>query len=245
MSKSDKDQIYSHKQDKVEGFVFDEKVASVFEDMIQRSVPGYILLNQLLPIVAKQFIKKNSYIYDLGCSLGEASISLAKSIEFNDAKIIAIDNSMAMIDRLNKKIIELDINRKVVAKCEDIINVKITNSSFVVLNYTLQFIERSKREDLLNSIFKGLNTDGALLLSEKITYIDEKEDELMQQLHENYKRTNDYSELEISQKREALDNVLIRDTHEQHIQRLQNVGFSKISILCKYLNFVTYLAIKK
>lgn len=244
MSKSNKDQIYAYKQDKVEGFVFDEKVASVFDDMIQRSVPGYILLNQLLPIVAKQFIQKNSYIYDLGCSLGEASISLAKSIQSNDTKIIAVDNSIAMINRLNKKIIELDINQIVETKCEDIINVKISNSSFVVLNYTLQFIERSKRVDLLNSIFCGLNPDGALLLSEKITHIDEQEDKLMQQLHENYKRNNDYSELEISQKREALDNVLIRDTHEQHLQRLQNAGFSKVSILCKYLNFVTYLAIK-
>ena len=244
MVKSKKDRIYADKQDKVESFVFDDKVANVFGDMIQRSVPGYILLNQLLPVVVEQFTQKNSIIYDLGCSLGESSISLAKSIEFSDVKIIAIDNSKAMIERLNKRLTELNLNHIVETRCEDVLNVEITDSSFIILNYTLQFIEQCKRENLLNTIFAGLQHGGALLLSEKITYDDANEDRLMQQLHENYKRKNDYSDLEISQKREALDNVLIRDTHEQHMQRLQNTGFSEISILSKYLNFITYLAIK-
>ena len=245
MGKSKKDQIYAHKQDKVESFVFDDKVANVFGDMIQRSVPGYILLNQLLPVVAKQFLKKNSNIYDLGCSLGEASISLAKSIGLNDIKIVAIDNSKAMIDRLNVRLEKLSLNNIVEARCEDVLSVEIINSSFIVLNYTLQFIEPAKRENFLNNIYMGLRQGGALLLSEKITYDDVNEDMLMQQLHENYKRTNDYSDLEISQKREALDHVLIRDTHEKHVQRLQKIGFSKITIISKYLNFVTYLAIKE
>ncbi|MEM7402320.1 MAG: carboxy-S-adenosyl-L-methionine synthase CmoA [Pseudomonadota bacterium] len=245
MGKSQKDQIYAHKQDKVESFVFDEKVASVFSDMIQRSVPGYILLNQLLPVVAKQFIQSNSNIYDLGCSLGEASISLARSIVSSDVKIIAIDNSRAMINHLDELLAELKLNHLIETKCKDILNVEITDSSFVVLNYTLQFIDKTKREGLLNTIYKGLQHGGALLLSEKITHDDANEDKLMEQLHENYKRKNDYSDLEISQKREALDNVLIRETHDQHLHRLQNIGFTKISILCKYLNFVTYLAIKE
>ena len=244
MSSSKRDQLYAYKQDNVEDFIFDEQVASVFEDMIQRSVPGYILLNQLLPIVAKQYIQNDSNIYDLGCSLGEASIALANMSEYKNLNIFAIDNSSAMINRLDEKISTLNINQKIETQCEDITNIEINNSSFVVLNYTLQFVERSKREDLLRSIYKGLVSNGAFLLSEKIAYADEDEDLLMQQLHENYKRINQYSELEISQKREALDQVLIRDTHEQHIQRLRTVGFSKVSILCKYLNFVTYLVTK-
>ena len=150
-----------------------------------------------------------------------------------------------MIDRLNKILTELRIDHIIETKCEDVLDVDIIDSSFIVLNYTMQFIEKTKRESLLNTIYKGLQQGGALLLSEKITHDDPVEDKLMQQLHENYKRKNDYSDLEISQKREALDNVLIRDTNDQHMQRLQQAGFSKISILCKYLNFVTYLAIKE
>ena len=244
MASSEKDKIYASKQDKVHDFIFDDTVAQVFPDMIQRSVPGYQELNQLLPVVANQFIKSNLNVYDLGCSLGEACISIAKSIEAKDIKIFAIDNPKAMVVRLNDKIKQLELEDIVSVKQEDITEVKINNACFVVLNYTLQFIDRNKRENLLNSISSGMNKGGALLLSEKITFEDAEEDNLMQKLHENYKRKNEYSEMEISQKREALENVLIRDTHEQHIQRMKNAGFSKISILSRYLNFVSYLAIK-
>ena len=244
MSRSPKDQIYASKQDEVKDFVFDENVTNVFEDMIQRSVPGYTALNQLLPIVASQFLEQNSNIYDLGCSLGEASVSIAKLSANHNIKIHAVDNSKAMINQLRERINKLNLEKIIHVVLSDVLKIDISNASFVILNYTLQFVDRLQRDTLINNIYSGLNNGGAILLSEKITYEDAEEDALMQQLHENYKRQNDYSELEISQKREALENVLIRDTHEQHVERLQNAGFSKISILTKYLNFVSYLAIK-
>lgn len=244
MTRSSKDRIYASKQDKVEKFVFDEDVAGVFEDMIQRSVPGYSALNQLLPIVANQFIQEGSNVYDLGCSLGEASILIANTTNCSNIQIHAVDNSTAMIKQLQARIKSLNLKFPIQLIHDDVAAVDIKNGSFAVLNYTLQFIDRSQRDMLINKICTGLNKNGALLLSEKITYQDVNEEALMQQLHENFKRQNDYSEMEISQKREALENVLIRDTHEQHIERLQKAGFSKISVLTKYLNFVSYLAIK-
>ncbi len=244
MTDSSKDRIYASKRDKVEKFVFDDKVADVFSDMIQRSVPGYTALNQLLPIVANKFIQENSNVYDLGCSLGDASISIASASKASNINIFAVDNSSAMIKQLQNRLNQLDLNAPIQAVQKDLTDIDIKNGSFAILNYTLQFIDRTKRDALLNKICSGLINQGALLLSEKITYDDASEDKLMQQLHENYKRKNDYSELEISQKREALENVLVRDTHDQHVERLQKVGFSNVSILMKYLNFVSYLAIK-
>ncbi len=244
MTDSSKDRIYASKRDKVEKFVFDDKVADVFSDMIERSVPGYTALNQLLPIVANTFIQENSNVYDLGCSLGDASISIASASKASNINIFAVDNSSAMIKQLQNRLNQLDLNAPIQAVQKDLTDIDIKNGSFAILNYTLQFIDRTKRDALLNKICSGLINQGALLLSEKITYDDASEDKLMQQLHENYKRKNDYSELEISQKREALENVLVRDTHDQHVERLKKAGFSKISILTKYLNFVSYLAIK-
>lgn len=244
MTRSGKDHIYACKQDKVEKFVFDENVADVFADMIQRSVPGYAALNQLLPIVANQFIQENSNVYDLGCSLGEASISIANATTCSNIKIQAVDNSAAMINQLQSRLKNHNLESSIQLFHEDVTETDISNGSFVILNYTLQFINRSQRDDLITKICAGLNINGALFLSEKITYQDAEEDVLMQQLHENYKRQNNYSDMEISQKREALEDVLIRDTHEQHIERLQKAGFSKVSILTRYLNFVSYLAIK-
>jgi len=244
LARSNKDRIYASKQGNVGKFVFDDNVAGVFADMIQRSVPGYTALNQLLPIVARHFIQENTNVYDLGCSLGEASISIANAIDCNNINVYAVDNSAAMVQQLKNRLLGLNLSSSIQVVESDLAEIELTNSSFVILNYTLQFIERAKRDDLMNKICSALKEKGALLLSEKITYEDQSEDLLMQQLHENYKRQNDYSELEISQKREALENVLIRDTHEQHITRLQNAGFSKITVLTKYLNFVSYLAIK-
>ncbi len=244
MARTSKDRIYASKQDKVEKFVFDQNVAGVFQDMIERSVPGYSALNQLLPIVANQFIKENSNIYDLGCSLGEASISIANTATCKNIKIYAVDNSSAMITKLEDRLKHLQLNVPIKLLDSDVTDVDFKNSSFVILNYTLQFIDRSKRNTLINDIYSSLMSEGAVLISEKICYEDKEEDLIMQQLHENYKRQNDYSDMEISQKREALEDVLVRDTHDQHIDRLKNAGFSKISVLTKYLNFISYLAIK-
>ena len=167
MSRTDKDRIYANRQDKVKDFVFDENVTSVFADMIQRSVPGYSTLNQVLPIVANQFLKNNSNVYDLGCSLGEASISIAKSKAEHKIKIHAVDNSKAMINQLLQRIKKLNLDEVIDVIVSDVLKTEINNASFVILNYTLQFVDRSQRDMLINKIYSGLNNDGALLLSEK------------------------------------------------------------------------------
>ena len=244
MTNSAKDRIYATEQDKIGDFVFNEKVVKVFADMIQRSVPGYNSLNLLLPIIAKKFIKPCTSVYDLGCSLGEGSINIARAIQYDDVKIIAVDNSQAMINRLTERLVEQNLDKSIKPICKDVVEIDIDNASFIILNYTLQFIDRVQRDDFIAGIYSGLNTNGALLLSEKIAYEDADEEAFMQQIHEEYKRSNEYSDLEISQKREALDNVLIRDTHDQHVKRLGTAGFSKVFILAKYLNFISYIAIK-
>lgn len=247
-SASAKDRIYAARQDQVEDFIFDEKVANVFADMIARSVPGYGALNALMPAIADRFIHSGTNCYDLGCSLGEAALLLAEHTQHTDIQVIAVDNSPAMIDRLRQRLADREATVPVIPPvtplCRDVMDVDIDNASLVVLNFTLQFIAQAQRDHLIAKIRSGLNYGGVLLLSEKVAHGDAEEDTFMQALYETYKRKNDYSDLEISQKREALERVLIKDTHEQHIDRLQKAGFEKIFILAKHLNFVSYVAIK-
>ena len=243
-SGSARDRIYASRQDKVEDFVFDEKVADVFADMIARSVPGYRALNALIPAIADQFIQPASKCYDLGCSLGEASLLVAENTRHADLRVMAVDNSPAMIDRLEQRLAERDTTVLVTPLCCDVMDVSITDASLVMLNFTLQFIARAQRDRLIAKIYSGLNRGGVLLLSEKVSHDNADEDAFMQALHEAYKRKNHYSDLEISQKREALERVLIRDTHAQHVDRLRRAGFEKIFILAKYLNFVSCIAMK-
>lgn len=240
-----KDNIFDIPQGMIVDFVFDEKVAHVFPDMIRRSVPGYDSVIPLLGIIAEKFVTPGSRIYDLGCSLGASTLSMRRRIQNGDCRIIAVDNAEAMVSQCRSNV-DLDDqgHTPVEVVCEDIRNVDISNASLVVMNFTLQFIAPTDRLALLTNIAEGLNDGGALVLSEKVIAEDDNEQHLLEDLHLAFKRANGYSDLEISQKRSALEDVLIPDSIKAHKQRLTLAGFSRVIIWQRCLNFVSLLAIK-
>ena len=244
MSSPKKDRIYADKQAKVHDFVFNEEVADVFPDMIRRSVPGYEVLGTFLQVIAKRFVSEGTHVYDLGCSLGASSMKIAEALYPKRIKIFAVDSSHVMIQQLVSKLESLNQDFDIKPVCCDASEVSIENASLVILNYTLQFIDPIKREALLMKICSGMVEDSAMLLSEKVMYEQVDEESFMQDLHDQYKHVQGYSDLEISQKREALENVMVRDTDTQHRERLRRAGFSRVYVLMKYLNFISYIAIK-
>ena len=237
----DRDRVFSKPLSEVRAFEFNETVAAVFQDMISRSVPGYSLLLRMIGLYAGLFVQPGSRVFDLGCSLGEASLVIADQAEADSCEIIAVDNSAAMIDKCRRHPAAAD---RIEWRCEDIRQTRINNASMVVLNLTLQFLPPEERLPLLRSIFEGLNPGGILVLSEKVEFGDATENERMQQLYAGFKKTMGYSDMEISQKRNALENVLVPDTEQQHLQRLQTLGFGEIYQCFRGFNFVSYLAIK-
>ena len=239
--KSDKDLVFAKPLSDVKAFEFDEQVARVFRDMISRSVPGYELLVHLIGLYANVFAQRASNIYDLGCSLGEVTQIVAEATSGLDCTIFAVDNSAAMIDKCRQRYPET-VN--IEWQCKDIQQVKITNASLVILNLTLQFIEQEKRQSMINKIYQGLNPGCVLVLSEKVLFDENLENERMVQLYQAFKKTQGYSDLEISQKRSALENVLVADHQAVHRQRLDQAGFSEIYQYFRAFNFVSYLAIK-
>ncbi len=244
MPASTKDHIYADKQVEVQDFVFNAEVTSVFADMIGRSVPGYEVLSQLVQSMARKFVAEDTNVYDLGCSLGNASLSVARALYPSKARIFAVDSSPAMIQHLVERIEGMDPDPGISPICCDVAEISMQNASLVILNYTLQFIDPRSRDALITKIYSGLREGAALLLSEKIIREDLDEEHLMRDLHEGYKNIRGYSDLEISQKREALENVMIRDTDACHCERLHRAGFSRLYVLMKYLNFISYIAIK-
>ena len=225
-------------------FAFDETVAKVFPDMIRRSVPGYETIIALTGLLAEQYAQANSLCYDLGCSLGAATLAMRSRIQQPDCRIIAVDNADAMTRRCQQTVREAGAGIAVDVICADIQDVAVHNASVVVLNFTLQFIPPSERLGLMQHIYNGMQPGGALLLSEKIVFADAAEQQRMEALHIAFKKANGYSDLEISQKRSALENVLIPDTFEQHQQRLKSAGFSSVDVWFRCMNFVSLLAVK-
>lgn len=237
-----KDQVFSERLSKVQPFEFNETVANVFQDMISRSVPGYELLLRMIGLYASIFVQPGSRVFDLGCSLGEASLVIADQARVHNCEIVAVDNSPAMIAKCNQ---HQSLPDNIEWRCQDIRQTEISNASMVVLNLTLQFLPPEERQKLLGNIFQGLVDGGILVLSEKVIFEDAAENELMVELYQGFKKTMGYSDLEISQKRNALENVLIPDTERLHLERLETIGFDKIYPCFRSFNFISYLAIKE
>lgn len=242
MKKSDN--IFAEPMNKVEDFSFDETVADVFPDMIQRSVPGYETIIHTIGELASQYVTPNTHLYDLGCSLGAASFSAARACPANTCDIFAIDASHAMTSRCERLVKSFHLPNPIHVSQGYAQDANITNASMVVMNFTLQFIPPADRPAMLAQIYQGLNPGGILLLSEKIRHPSENGNHLLIDLHHQFKRDNGYSELEISQKRAALENVMLTDTFAEHENRLKAVGFSDVVMWYKCYNFMSLVAIK-
>lgn len=239
-----KDSIYASPVGEVGAFKFDETVASVFPDMIQRSVPGYNAIISAIGLLAGRFAREHSVCYDLGSSLGAATLSMRHQIRAESCRIIAVDNSEAMVTRFQEILLKDQAPVAVDVQCADIREVAIENASVVVLNFTLQFIPLEDRLDFLQKIYQGLLPGGILILSEKLKFDDGRQQDLQTEMHHAFKKAQGYSDLEISQKRTALDNVLIPETFTQHQNRLRQVGFSSAEVWFQYFNFASIIALK-
>ena len=239
-----RDRIYAEAREVVPDFVFDERVAKVFPDMINRSVPGYGTIINMIGSLASQRVKPGTCCYDLGCSLGAASMAVRSMVEHKDYDLIAVDNSMAMLTRAAQRLAADQDGVQVDLVCADIRDISVQRASLVILNFTLQFIPADDRSPFLKRLYNGMLTDGLLVLSEKIALSGKVTRQLSTEMHHGFKKTQGYSELEISQKRTALENVLIPETLERHKERLREVGVTTVEVWFQCFNFVSLLAIK-
>ena len=231
-----------NKQSDIADFRFDQEVVKVFDDMVRRSVPGYDSMIQMIGLIARMYGQDNTNYYDLGSSTGAITLSIALNNKSKNNQFFAIDNSKEMVEQCEKNLHNKVDNLQAI--CDDINQVKINSASIVVLNLTLQFIDVNLRSNLIKKIYDGLESDGILIISEKIHFDDAVTQNQITKLHMDFKKENGYSELEIANKRQAIENVLITETKEQHLNRLRDCGFVETSCFFQCLNFVSFLSVK-
>ncbi|MCH9003670.1 MAG: carboxy-S-adenosyl-L-methionine synthase CmoA [Proteobacteria bacterium] len=241
------DKIYDKPSDD-KPFRFNDEVAKVFPDMLRRSIPGYDATIEAIGSLAARYVLQDTNCYDLGCSLGAATIAMRQGIDTPGCRIVAVDTAPAMTKRCREILAEDDRQFAPATPVEvlraDIRDIEFKNASMIVLNYTLQFLPMIDRDALMRSIYDGLNDGGLLVLSEKVVDEIPEMEELLVDLHREHKRRNDYSALEVSRKRAALDNVLIPETVAAHRSRLAEAGFSHTAVWLRYFNFVSIIAIR-
>lgn len=241
-----RDKLYTHQSAETGSFRFDAPVAEVFDDMIARSVPGYAQILNLLPTLTRQFCFPHHHYYDLGCSTGAGLIAMAQGLCSVPAQLIGVDSSAAMLEhaQTNLNNITLDHEHRFSLRHSDVLEMQYHTAGMVLMNFTLQFIAPELRSSLLESIFTALRPGGLLVLSEKLQPEDPQANELLTRIHHQFKADQGYSEMEISAKRDAIENVLIPESLESHVTRLKNTGFSLITPWIRNLQFVSLLAIK-
>jgi tRNA (cmo5U34)-methyltransferase len=241
---NDQDKLFAKSRAVTSGFRFDEQVVKVFPDMIARSVPGYELVVPMIGMLARRYAQEDSQIYDLGCSLGAASLAISLAVRTKVKKIIALDNSEAMVKRCKNILSENIGSIPIDVRLQNMLDTHIENASVVVLNFTLQFLDRQQRQTLINQISAGMRTGGVLIISEKICFEEPQEQADQTDWHHDFKRSQGYSELEIAQKRNALEDVLRPETESAHFGRLLEAGFSRPCRWFQCFSFASYIAFK-
>ena len=235
-----KDNVFAKELDKK--FEFDESVASVFDDMLSRSVPFYKQVQEFVIDYINLNAKDGNRVIDLGCSTAKFLLELNSKVEAN-LELIGIDNSKPMLEQAQKKCIAYGVEN-IKLDFADIKEYPLNSLDFIVANYTLQFIRPINRQKIVEKIYNGLNSGGLFIFSEKVVFEDKKLDKQIIELYYNYKKQQGYSEYEIAKKREALENVLIPFTVKENIQMCKDVGFKEVHTIFQWGNFVTFVGVK-
>ncbi|NOX69589.1 MAG: carboxy-S-adenosyl-L-methionine synthase CmoA [Gammaproteobacteria bacterium] len=239
-----RDNIYTTEPAGTGTFEFNEAVAEVFPDMLQRSIPGYAASIRAIRSLAHQYVQPDSHCYDLGCSLGAATMAMREGIDARGCRIIAIDNARAMVSRCREIVAEDESGIPVDVLEGDVRNADIDNASMAVMNYTLQFLPLEERQRMIGKIADGMRPGGVFVLSEKVVDEDPGIEAMLVDLHHNFKRNHAYSELEISRKRAAIENVLVPESVAVHKERMLAAGFRHVGVWLRYFNFVSLVAIR-
>jgi tRNA (cmo5U34)-methyltransferase len=243
-ARTETDEVYRDARSAVADFKFDQSVATVFDDMVGRSVPFYAEIQRMIAEMARDFATPESAVYDLGCSTGTTFINLHRALD-PSIRFVGIDNSAEMLDRCRSKLSAHGVDRQVELRFGDLNErIEIENASLAMLILTLQFIRPLRRHRLLADIYSGLNPQGCVIVVEKVL----GEESLLNRLFIDYyyemKRRHGYSELEISQKREALENVLIPYKLLENRELLLETGFRSVDVFFKWYNFCGLVAVK-
>jgi tRNA (cmo5U34)-methyltransferase len=239
-----RDEVYADTRRRVDDFVFDRSVATVFDDMVLRSVPFYAEIQRMVRELAADFAAPGTCIYDLGCSTGTTFLHLHDALD-PSVRFVGIDNSEEMLAQCRTKFIGHGLKRAYDLHCTDLNHgAMIENASVVLMILTLQFIRPLHRDRLVADVYRGLNDKGCLILVEKVLGEDSLFNRLFIKYYYDMKRRNGYSDTEIAQKREALENVLIPYKLLENRELLRSMGFRYVDVFFKWYNFCGMVAVK-
>jgi tRNA (cmo5U34)-methyltransferase len=241
------DRLFAQTTSRASDFEFDERVAEVFDDMVERSVPLYLEQQSMIVELARKFWTPGSRVYDLGCSTGTTLVQLARGLP-PAVQLVGYDNALPMLERAKQK---LDANG-----CGDAVELRwgdlnadpatldLTDAGIVTLCWTLQFVRPLNRDQLLRRVYDALRPKGALIVTEKTLTTSSDTNRFFVDLYYDFKRRNAYSDVEIGRKREALENVLVPYRIDENLALFRRNGFEIVETFFQWYNFAGFLCVK-
>ncbi len=226
-------------------FSFDTKVAEVFDDMLNRSIPCYQQVIEMSIRLLRRFCCSGDIIYDLGCSTGGTLIEIARKLPLQRVKFRGLDASQAMIDKASLKLELLSSGHDIIFYRQNITEAELSECGAVLINYTLQFLSPDSRMDLIRKVYHSLRPGGILILCEKTTSSHSAIKKSYEDIYLDFKKEQGYSETEIARKRKALENVLVPFTASDNLLLLEKAGFNEIESFFRWFNFAAFLALKE
>ena len=222
-------------------FNFNKDVSVCFSDMLERSIPQYDIMRELVFRFIDKNISNNSNILDIGTSTGEVIYDL--SVKYPDATFIGLEHSDSMIDEAKKRFSEFE---NVSIKKHDLRNEFYHKSKFdiIISSLTIQFTPIEYRLKIIKNIYNLLKKNGLFIFVEKVIGSSARIDSDLVDIYYDIKRDNGYSEQEIQRKKLALEGVLVPVTEKWNIELLKMSGFSQIDCFWRCLNFCGLVAIK-
>ncbi|MGI9256839.1 MAG: carboxy-S-adenosyl-L-methionine synthase CmoA [Salinispira sp.] len=241
-----RDRLFSVQQSSVDPFTFNKQVAQVFPDMLKRSIPAYESTIEMIGFLARRFVQPHTNCYDLGTGCGAALQAMRENVTVPGCVMYGIDSSSDMLDTCRARSLNdgSSSSPRIIYVCADIAEQPMENASMIVLNFTLQFLPPHSRQNIIQRVYDSLCPGGICLISEKIVYGNAWQQKLATSLHEDFKRSHGYSELEISQKRQSLEDVLIPNRGEDIENMLAHAGFQCVFPWLRYVNFSSFLSVK-
>jgi len=240
----ERDRLFAETDAGASDFRFGTRTAAVFDDMVGRSVPYYDEFQRMSCELAADFAAPGTTLYDLGCATGTTLQALDRVVPA-DVRFVGVDNSEEMLAKACGKLVSLKDGRSL-----ELINADlnsgpvIEDGSVAILLLTLQFVRPLFRERVMRRICAGLKPNGCLILVEKILSRHSLLNRQFIKYYYELKRRRGYSEVEIAQKREALENVLVPYRHEENVEMLERVGFSQVEEFFRWYNFCGVVAVK-
>lgn len=239
-----KDKLFQDPGKRQADFAFDEEVTAVFGDMLERSIPFYFEIQNMIVDLTEEFAAPNTAVYDLGCSTGTTLALLGRRLHDKAIRLHGIENSGPMLKKAEENLNALKIENFLLER-QDLNNgVKMENATVVILNLVLQFVRPLNREKLIKDVFGGLCDNGCLILVEKVTGTDPRLNRKFIDCYHEFKKRNLYTDMEIARKREALENILIPYRMEENIELLRRNGFQTVDTFFRWFNFCGLIALK-